>query len=123
MLSAEALVSIHRRMMQVVEESGGAIERVYACPHRPDQGCACRKPRTGLLHQAAAELKIDLSRSVLMGDSSSDVEAARRAGCQPIFVGKASPELLHADLLVADQLLNAVAMLIGGGDDGAVAAC
>lgn len=56
------------------------ITAVYHCPHRPDQECSCRKPRPGMLLQAAKEHRINLSKSWLIGDKKSDIEAAIAAG-------------------------------------------
>jgi histidinol-phosphate phosphatase family protein len=60
---------------------GVRIEASLFCPHRPDQGCACRKPAPGLLERAAREHGADLARSWVVGDQASDVELAARAGC------------------------------------------
>jgi histidinol-phosphate phosphatase family protein len=59
-----------------------AIERTYHCPHRPDEGCACRKPAPGLLWRARDELGADLAASWVVGDGANDVELAARAGCR-----------------------------------------
>ncbi len=56
------------------------IDATYFCPHRPDQGCPCRKPEPGLILQACRELDAAPAASWLIGDAPSDVEAARRAG-------------------------------------------
>lgn len=77
---------IHRRMVAAVEAAGGRVDAVYTCPHRPDEDCSCRKPRPGLLRQAAAELGLDLARSFLIGDSWEDIQAALAAGCRPYLV-------------------------------------
>jgi histidinol-phosphate phosphatase family protein len=73
-IAAPAVVdAIHRRMRAEVAEHGGRIDAVFYCPHRPDEGCECRKPRPGLLRRAARELGLDLARSYLVGDAVSDV--------------------------------------------------
>lgn len=86
---------INERMMNEIEETGGRIDGIYICPHRPDEGCDCRKPRPGLLHQAADELGIDLASSFVVGDALSDIEAALAAGCTPVLVltGRGRDEL------------------------------
>lgn len=86
LMSDETLAAIHQGIVQRVQQAGGRIDAVYACPHRPDDGCPCRKPRPGMLLQAAQDLSIDLARSFLVGDAISDVEAALAAGCRPILV-------------------------------------
>jgi len=57
-VSASALNDIHARMLAEVERTGGHIDRVMICPHRPDENCVCRKPRPGMIFQAAAEMGI-----------------------------------------------------------------
>jgi histidinol-phosphate phosphatase family protein len=65
---------------------GIRIDATYFCPHRPDEGCSCRKPETGMLERAERELGARLSASWVIGDLPSDMELARRAGCRGIFV-------------------------------------
>jgi D-glycero-D-manno-heptose 1,7-bisphosphate phosphatase len=102
---------IHRLMLDEVRAVGGEIAAVYSCPHVPDAGCSCRKPATGLLELAADELRLSLSDSVLVGDSDSDVGAARSAGCQPVLVSHGSDVEWRDGLLVVHDLLAAVAQL------------
>ena len=64
------------------------INDIYVCPHRPDEGCRCRKPNPGMLLSAAEKHKINLNRSIMVGDRASDVEAAKRVGCQAIFIDR-----------------------------------
>lgn len=85
-ISIETVEDIHRRMLAEVVELGGAIEKVYYCPHGKDDGCACRKPRPGMLLRARDELGIDLSDAVFIGDSISDICAAQAAGVQAMLV-------------------------------------
>jgi len=87
LLKEEELASIHRQMFATVQAAGGNIERAYACLHTPDAGCRCRKPSTGLLEQASADLGVSLPASIMVGDSAGDLDAARAAGCVPIVVG------------------------------------
>jgi D-glycero-D-manno-heptose 1,7-bisphosphate phosphatase len=71
---------INARLVSAIRAAGGRVDGVYMCPHAPEDDCDCRKPKPGLLLQAARELSLDLPRSVLIGDSLSDIEAARAAG-------------------------------------------
>jgi len=111
LLTAAGLASIHALMTDVVAAAGGRIDRVYACPHRPDWGCGCRKPGIDLLLLAATELDIDLRRSVLVGDSATDVLAALAAGCQPVFVGEPDGDVLLRGVPSAPDLLSAVPLI------------
>lgn len=77
----------HRRLVSLLAAEGAALDGIYACLHHPDlggpglrQACDCRKPRPGLLLQAAGELDLDLSRSYIVGDSFRDVLAGHNAG-------------------------------------------
>lgn len=85
-LTTGQVEAINRRLVEEIEAYNGRIDAFYCCPHRPDDGCDCRKPQPGLLLRAARELDLDLDRSYLIGDAVSDVEAAMAAGCRPILV-------------------------------------
>ena len=61
---------------------------IQVCYHRQDEGCSCRKPKPGMLLLAAAELGIDLSRSFMVGDRWSDIDAGVAAGCWTIFLDR-----------------------------------
>ena len=85
-VSRDAVDLIHLRMVAEIERHGGAVRAVLLCPHRPDEGCGCRKPAPGLLIGAAARLGIDPSDALMIGDHPHDLEAARRAGCSSILL-------------------------------------
>jgi D-glycero-D-manno-heptose 1,7-bisphosphate phosphatase len=81
-MSAEALQAIHATMAQALRDQGIALAHVLHCPHREQDQCFCRKPQPGLIHRAVNESPylIDLPRSILIGDSQSDILAGRSAG-------------------------------------------
>ena len=85
-VARDAVDRIHDRMVAEIERQGGLLQAVLVCPHRPDEGCACRKPAPGLLIDAAARLGIDPSDAVMIGDHPHDLEAARRAGSSSILL-------------------------------------
>jgi D-glycero-D-manno-heptose 1,7-bisphosphate phosphatase len=85
-VSRPAVDEIHRRLGELIRASGGTIAGYFICPHRPDEGCACRKPKPGLLTQAAEVLGLTLQGAVLVGDQLDDLEAAASAGCSAILV-------------------------------------
>lgn len=85
-LSLSDLDVIHRFLQDTIEESGGKIDGIYVCPHHPIDQCLCRKPKIGLLTQAAADLKIDLSRSYMVGDKLTDIELANHCGAVGVLV-------------------------------------
>lgn len=85
-IDGSTLERIHERLRQDAEAAGGHITDILFCPHRPDARCTCRKPEPGMLLEAAARHGIDLSRSVMVGDSAKDIECGIRAGCKTVLV-------------------------------------
>jgi histidinol-phosphate phosphatase family protein len=77
---------IHEKLRLELERFGCSIDGIYYCPHRPDEGCNCRKPEPGLILKASRDLGIDVAASWMIGDKEIDLEAARRAGCRGIRV-------------------------------------
>jgi D-glycero-D-manno-heptose 1,7-bisphosphate phosphatase len=120
-ITRETAEAINAHIVAHVRAVGGRVDGVYLCPHRPDEGCACRKPAPGMLLQAAAELDIDLPASVMIGDATSDLQAALAAGVKPIFLltgllERREQELAQAQRLNAaifDDLAAAVSQLLG----------
>jgi D-glycero-D-manno-heptose 1,7-bisphosphate phosphatase len=116
LLTQATLEEIHRRMIITAEGYGASIAGLRFCPHLPEEACACRKPRPGMLRSLAAERQIDLSQSYFIGDALSDLAAGHAAGCRTILVhtGRGSEQLGHPDFLrhrprhVAANLLDAV---------------
>ena len=78
----EALKAVEKHLRQALP----ALQAFYYCPHRPEAGCDCRKPRPGMLERAAREHGVDLTSSWMIGDILDDIEAGRRAGCRTILV-------------------------------------
>ena len=77
---------VNGRLMTLLGESGKAIRGIYLCPHDPVKPCDCRKPKTGLLKQAARELKFKLEECFVIGDKDADIEMARNAKAKGILV-------------------------------------
>lgn len=93
----DELHEIHKKMETLLGKDGAYIDGIYICPHHPDKGfegerpeykfdCDCRKPKPGLLLQAAKDFNIDLSKSIMIGDSSRDVEAGKNSGCLESYI-------------------------------------
>ena len=118
-VTEEELEEIHKKMETLLGLDGAYIDDIYYCPHHPDKGfegeipelkieCDCRKPKTGMLEKAAREHNIDLSSSIMIGDSTLDIKMAENAGMQSILLktgqkgedGKydVSPTLIAEDL-------------------------
>lgn len=72
--------SLTKWMLTGLEKQGISVLKVYHCPHAPELGCECRKPKPGMILKAASELEIDLKNSILIGDKDSDIAAGLSAG-------------------------------------------
>ncbi len=101
LVTPAALDNIHSRMRSDVEAAGGQIDAIYTCPHHWDDGCACRKPRPGMLFQAQREFNLDLTRTFFLGDDARDAEAAEAAGCLFAEVSERTPLSSYAESWLA----------------------
>lgn len=127
MVTLDGLSQIHQHLNELVEAAGGRIEKIYFCPHGPGEGCTCRKPRPGLLLEAKQQYRLDLSHSVMIGDSLRDMQVADNAGCSAKIVVRTGygeetlQEIPTAGVTVdyvADDLANAVSWLLATYPDG-----
>ena len=82
----ETLEAIHKKMINQVENAGGRLDEIFVCPHGPDDNCDCRKPKPGLLLQAAEKFNVDPSEMVMIGDSMRDIIAAKNCGADAMFI-------------------------------------
>ncbi len=120
--SERVLDAIHDKMLTDVRSAGGEIGLVVVCPHGPDDGCDCRKPRTGLLERIADHYQASLDGVPFVGDSLRDLEAGAAVGARPVLVltgkgertAKGLPEFLDATPIYSD-LASAADALIGEG--------
>ena len=120
------LDAVHRRLATLVQDAGGRLDAIEACTHPRWRGCACRKPRPGLLRNAAERLGLDPARSWMVGDKPSDIEAGRRFGARTVWVrgGRKYPWERRWDPpadVVADDLPGAVEAILAA-DAGAPSA-
>jgi len=119
LMMTEALSKITERMLDDAAKAGGEILDVFYCTHNVDENCDCRKPRPGLIFSAAKKYGFDPSKTYLIGDNISDIEAGRNGGCKTILVKtgnaalkpsdewKAKPDFIEPDLLSAvKRVLN-----------------
>ncbi len=94
----EQLEQIHNKMETLLGLNGAYLDAIYFCPHHPHKGyegeipelkfdCDCRKPKPGMLLQAAKDYNIDLSQSVMIGDGENDILAGKAAGCKTVLIG------------------------------------
>ena len=137
LMSEADLDRVHAQLGALLAAEHARLDRIYYCPHYPEKGasggrpeyqvaCQCRKPAPGMILTAAAELNIDLARSIFIGDSTADMVAGARAGCQTVLVrtgygGRDGKYPCRPDL-VFDDLYAAIRGLLGQEDcppDGA----
>lgn len=85
LLDPSGLEDITTRMHQTLLSDQVFLFAAYYCIHRSTEGCICRKPKPGLLFRAAQDHNLDLSRSIFIGDSDTDLQAAQAAGCKPVL--------------------------------------
>lgn len=118
-VSVAELNAIHCRMETELGKAGAYIDALYYCPHHPHKGyegevpelkidCDCRKPKPGMLFQAAADYNIDLSQSWMIGDGENDVRAGKAAGCKTALIGAGEND----QDLIAENLLEAVRKIL-----------
>ncbi len=100
------LAAMHARLKAMLRARGIELAGIYACPHHPDDSCACRKPNPGLLKRAARELGLDLKRSVMIGDTDRDVGAGHAVGATSILIGEGKADYVARDILDAARWLR-----------------
>jgi len=118
----EFVRSVHDRINELLRADGAFIDGFYVCPHHPvygngiyKQDCDCRKPKPGLLLQAAAELDIDLARSYMVGDMLKDIEAGKKAGAKGVLVRTGyGVNIVRTDMpaYIAEDVLEAVQWIL-----------
>jgi len=86
LFSEQTLEAIHAHMSKAVSDAGGQLAGVYYCPHHPDAGCDCRKPKTALLRRLERDLGVSLEGVPFVGDRMSDVGAADAVGARALLV-------------------------------------
>jgi len=122
MISRATLDEIHARMKDAVRAGGALIKDIFFCPHRPEEGCLCRKPEPGMIFSARQTYQIELGSAYMIGDSAKDIECAHNAGCGPAILVETGngieaqktlaaknirPDHVAADLLAAVDWITA----------------
>lgn len=104
----ETLGQMHQKMESILAELGGKIEKIFYCPHGPDDDCECRKPRIGMLKQIEKHVGAPINSAYVVGDSKKDIEAAIKVNANPVLVlsGKttSAPDWSTDNLKVFDNL-------------------
>lgn len=111
------LEAMHARLRMLVAEQGGEVGYIVHCPHGPDDGCECRKPKPGMLRAIAEHYQVDLAGVWFVGDSKGDLEAALAVDAQPVLVktGKGQRTLekgVAQNTLIFDDLAAVARALI-----------
>jgi D-glycero-D-manno-heptose 1,7-bisphosphate phosphatase len=111
------LQQVHERVEELLRQEGVCLDGLYTCPHKPEDHCACRKPKIGLIQQAAKELGFSPEDSIVVGDKASDIGMGRMAGAVTFLVrtgygaqvekrSNVSPDYVVDDLNGAVQVIK-----------------
>ena len=82
----DAVERIHRKFLSICRKNGVNIRQIFVCPHHPGDLCRCRKPKTGMLTDAAKKFNLDLKECVVVGDKKCDIEWGRKVGARTVLV-------------------------------------
>jgi D-glycero-D-manno-heptose 1,7-bisphosphate phosphatase len=124
LLAEMDLKKLHGKMSEHLAQAGAIIDAIYYCPHALEAACDCRKPAPGMLLEAARAHNLDLSDSWMIGDSGSDIQAGKSAGCRTARVSENKPVEkqeenecvlpIEADIIAA-SLLDAIHQILQPG--------
>lgn len=117
---------IHKKMDTLLGKEGAYIDSLYYCPHHPDKGfegevselkfdCNCRKPKSGMLYQAVNDFNIDLTLSWIIGDSKSDIQAGKNAGCKTILISDDNSD--YGQDYSVNSLLDGIEIILRVGEN------
>lgn len=95
LMGEDQLDSVHEYMRLRLLEGGVQLDGIYYCPHDRDEGCECRKPRPGMILEAAGDMDIDIEQSYMVGDSDSDIAAAQNAGVRAVRISAQNDPKAH----------------------------
>jgi histidinol-phosphate phosphatase family protein len=98
-ISLEQLRAVEARVTSLLAGESVVLDDIRYCQHGPDDGCECRKPRAGMIQDAARDRDIDLTRSLMVGDRDSDMLAGHAAGCKTVLVGSGGTSV-NADFAI-----------------------
>ena len=118
-LDQDRLEAVHQRLRSLLASGGIQLSGIFVCPHTPDDGCFCRKPRPGLLESAARQFGVSPASSFVIGDKASDIECGRRVGATTVLVrtgygaqvakeGTATPDYTVNSLVEAAEVIQRV---------------
>lgn len=116
-ITEDVLTEIHEKLKELLSREGSFLDAIYVCPHYPDDGCNCRKPKPGLIRKACNDFYIDLTKSYIIGDQEADIELGRRLDIKSILVltghgkdtvKKTSPTYVVNNILEAERLIKKI---------------
>ena len=111
----DTLAQIHEKMKDELEKYDARLDAIYYCPHHPDEGCECRKPKMALFQRAAKEFSIGFGCSFVIGDMAMDIDAGKALGCKTILVNTGPHQggsIINPPDYTAGTLLDAVQWVI-----------
>ncbi len=122
-VSLDELDEIHNKMERLLGAEGAYLDAIYYCPHHPDKGfvgerieykivCDCRKPKPGMILNAAKDYNIDLEKSWMIGDFKNDVLCGKNAGCKTALINQELKNDVDADI-IGLNLLECVNKILG----------
>jgi histidinol-phosphate phosphatase family protein len=116
MIDESRLVQIHERMQQLLRDEGVDVDAIFHCPHTADDGCDCRKPETGMIDRACAQLGVRPEEAFVIGDKPCDIELGRAVGAATILVrtgygskyeeDAVQPDYVATDLAEAAEMIR-----------------
>ncbi|MSR58531.1 MAG: HAD family hydrolase [Planctomycetaceae bacterium] len=118
----QQLAAVHNRLSALLEAEGIVVDGIYVCPHGPADNCNCRKPRTGLVEQAARKLRFVSADCFVIGDKPSDIDLGRNLGATTVFIraddasharlpGLCEPDFIADDLMTAARRIEQVLLM------------
>jgi D-glycero-D-manno-heptose 1,7-bisphosphate phosphatase len=117
LVDPQMVADINHQIQREIVRQGGRVDGLYVCPHTDADNCDCRKPKPGMLLQAARDLNLDLSRSWMIGDALTDLQAGQAAGVQTLLVltGRGSEQQATHQLEGLADLSAALARIYSAG--------
>jgi D-glycero-D-manno-heptose 1,7-bisphosphate phosphatase len=119
LLSEADLADIHHLLREKLAAEGAFLDAIYYCPHHPSEGqgnyritCSCRKPRTGMVDQAAADLGVDPRVSYVIGDQDVDLKLAAQVGATGVLLHDGASSAILSGTVIADDLAQAAQWIV-----------
>jgi D-glycero-D-manno-heptose 1,7-bisphosphate phosphatase len=105
---------IHAKLRRELAHVGGSVDAIFICPHGPDDGCACRKPKPGMYLDIARRYDVSLKNVPTVGDSLRDLQAAAAVGCSPwlVLTGNGQKTCDKGDLPAGTQIRENLAAVV-----------